>query len=138
MLKITDAASMARALDSPIDRDLKRFLTVRRDQLMDDTDNEYALGELAHFIVTKASDTIADIEAEAAHPIITNPAFEWVVDHGRWYEAVTILSDDGFGVVLFVPNEHGIEPRLLHLLRAEAVATTAAANRDQTERANHM
>lgn len=133
MINITDTAAMARTMALPIDPELRQLLEVRCDQLLEDTNHEYELGELVHFIVASSSDAVAEIEAMAGYPLITEPAFEWVADHGRWYEAVTILSDDGFGIVLFVPNLNGMDPRLLTLLRAEAIATTAAADRAQSQ-----
>ncbi|MEP9403429.1 hypothetical protein [Sphingomonas sp. VNH70] len=72
---------------------------------------------MAYLIVVEAHDTVADIEAAAGYPLVTSPAFEWVADRGGWFEAVTILSDDGFGIVLFVPDIDGIDRPLLALLR---------------------
>ncbi|WP_288487115.1 hypothetical protein [uncultured Novosphingobium sp.] len=55
---------------------------------------------------------------------MTSPAFEWVADHGGWYEAVTILSDDGFGIALFVPDSEDVDRSLLVLLRGLAQPVT--------------
>jgi len=35
-------------------------------------------------------------------------------------EAPIILSDDGFGIVLIVPDIEGVDPELLDLLRRDA------------------
>lgn len=120
MLNIADAQAFARALDSPIDPAVKALLVQRRDQLLADTGEEYELGELAQFVVVDPHDAIAIIEQAAGYPVVTGSAFEWVADHGGWYEAVTILSDDGFGVVLLVPDHEGVAPELLLLLRQSA------------------
>jgi hypothetical protein len=48
------------------------------------------------------------------------PSTEWIADHGSWFEAVYILSDDGFGVVLFVQNDEGVDPELLAMCREYA------------------
>ncbi|KTR84461.1 hypothetical protein NS277_04750 [Novosphingobium barchaimii] len=117
MLKIADMAALARALDSPLDRVLRELLRQRCDQLLADTGGDYDLGDLAEFLVVEPHDAVADVEAAAGYPVVTKPAFEWVADHGGWYEAVTILSDDGFGIVLFVPHSDGVDPSLLALLR---------------------
>lgn len=117
MLNITDTAALARALDSPIDHLARDLLRQRCDQLLEDTGGEYELGDLAHFIVVEAHDAVPDIEAAAGYPLVTSPVFEWVADHGGWYEAVTILSDDGFGIVLFVPDSDEVDRSLLALLR---------------------
>ncbi|OAO01441.1 hypothetical protein A8B75_15005 [Sphingomonadales bacterium EhC05] len=42
--------------------------------------------------------------ARYGHPDFT-PSWEWVEKHNGWFEAVFIISDDGFGVNLFVQNE---------------------------------
>ena len=116
MLKITDEDAMHHALDSPLDPTLKRVLTQRRDQLLEY--GGYALGELAHFIIIEPADTIDDLEAAAGIPLITSPAFERITDHGSWLEAPTIVSDDGFGIVLLVPDNDTANPDLLSVLRS--------------------
>lgn len=119
MLVITDAAAMARALASPLDPRLKDLLALRRDQLMRDTAGEYELGELVHIVVVQPGDRIADVEVAANFPLFTEPAFEWTQDHGLYLEAVTILSDDGFGIAIFVPDNDEIDPAMLSILRGQ-------------------
>jgi hypothetical protein len=46
--------------------------------------------------------------------------FEYVERHSVWFEAVMIVSDDGFGVAMFVPDRPDIDPDLLDLLRNHA------------------
>jgi hypothetical protein len=132
MISIRSGADMARALASPIDADLKRLLALRRDQLLEH--DGYDLGELAHFIVVEPSDTLTVIETAAGIPLATNmingsklgepgftTSFEYVERHGgAWFEAVTIVSDDGFGIVLLVPDRPYIDPALLGLVRDHA------------------
>ena len=131
MLSICSTADMTRALASPIDAELRCLLALRCKQLTEQ--NKYDVAEVAHFVVVQPGDTLEAIEAEANAPIATNfvdgtrygdanfaPSFEWVENHGRWREAVTILSDDGFAVALFVPDEPGVDPTLLALLREHA------------------
>lgn len=123
MLIITDAQAMARAFDSPVDPAVKHLLRLRRDQLLADSD-AYDLGELAHFIVVTPNDALAEVEAALNYPILPDPPWEWVLDHGRFYEAPIIVSDDGFGIVLIVPDIEGVDATLLDLLRADAKAAT--------------
>ncbi|MBA2935311.1 hypothetical protein HZF05_14580 [Sphingomonas sp. CGMCC 1.13654] len=119
MLSIRSSADMARALASPLDAELLRLLALRRDQL---TEYEgYDLGDLAHFIIVQPGDTLAAVETEAGWPISGEEAgFEWVQHHAGWHEAVLILSDDGFGVSLWVPDSLDIDPALLALVRDHA------------------
>lgn len=133
MLIIDSSEAMARALDQPIDQDLKRLLALRRDQLLNDTGGGCDLRELALFVVVEPGDSLPAIEEAAGYPVVTDGGFEWVERHERWFEAVTILSDDGFGTVLLVPDEQGVDATLLAQLREEAEPdqpTTAALDRE--------
>ena len=121
MLIIRNAADLVRALDSPIDPQLKRLLAIRRDQLFTDTGGDYELGELVQFVVAQPHDKVAVIEKDIGFPLFTEPAFEWVQDHGGWLEGIVILSDDGFGIALFVPDHDGIDPRMLSVMRDQAM-----------------
>jgi hypothetical protein len=49
------------------------------------------------------------------------PSFEWLVEHQSFYEAVFILSDDGFGVDLLIPKVSGIYAELLAMCAKYAV-----------------
>jgi hypothetical protein len=132
MKSIRSSADMAWAVASPIDADLRRLLVLRRDQLLEH--GGYDLGDLAHFIVVEPGDTISEVEGEAGVAIATNLVdgtrygepgftanFEFVQRHdGGWLEAVTILSDDGFGVALLVRDCPETDPTLLALLRDRA------------------
>lgn len=128
MLSIRSDAEMADALNCLLDPELRCLLTSRRDQLLEY--DGYDLGDLVHIIVVQAGDALPEIEAEAGVPLATNlvtgarlgeeefePSFEYVERHGCWLEAVLILSDDGFGVVLLVPDRIDSDPALLALLR---------------------
>ncbi|WP_428629937.1 hypothetical protein [Sphingopyxis sp.] len=131
MISIRSTADMARALASPLDADLLQLLALRRDQLLEH--DGYDLGELAHFIVAEPNDTIAAVEGVMGVPLAKNLVdgskygepgftsnFEYVECHGAWFEAVTIVSDDGFGIVLLVPDRPGTDPALLGLVRDHA------------------
>ena len=120
MLVIKDAEALARALDSPLDPALKRLLATRRDQLLQDTGAEYNLGDLVRFVIVETGDAVASIEAAAGYPVITSPAFEWVELNDDWFEAITIFSDDGFGIALLVPDSNDIDASLLAVLRDQA------------------
>lgn len=128
MLSIRTSADMQRALDTAmLDPPLRSLLALRRDQLTNGSDLE--LADMAHMIVVQPSDTLAAVEAEAGVPVATNlvdgkrlgdrgfvPSFEWVERHGLWLEAVMVLNDDGYALVLFAPNRIDVDPDLLLLL----------------------
>ncbi len=122
MLIITDPDELAHALDVPLPCNIKRLLALRADLI-----------DLATFVIVVPGDPIEAIEAGAGIPITTNlvdgsrfgapgfmPSFEWVADHGGLFEAPFILTDDGAGVVLIVPDDEGVDHTLLSLLRAHA------------------
>lgn len=132
MLSIRNSIEMDRALGSLLDPALRRLLTLRRDQLAEDG---LELEEIAHFVVVRPGDTLVEVEAEAGVAIATNlvdgsqlgdpefePLFEYVTRKDGWLEAVMILSDDGFGLVLFVPDTIDVDPAISLLLRRHAAA----------------
>lgn len=144
MLIIDSPPAFARALDSPIDTALKRFLTARRDQQLDD----------ALFIIVQPGDNLEAIEQAAGFPIATNladgavfpdpefvPSWEWMQPHEGWHEIVYILSDDGRGAVLLVPRGDDIDPTLLAIVRtfgpddANTGCVDAAVHADDEPRA---
>jgi hypothetical protein len=87
------------------------------------------------FIVVEPGDTAASLEAECGCLITTGlfgeekfgdpdfmPCFEWLEHHAQanCYEMLFIMSDDGFGTALFVPDEPDIDPELLSFCREYA------------------
>ncbi|WP_394652428.1 hypothetical protein [uncultured Sphingomonas sp.] len=127
---IDNSELLDQALDPPDCSAVSRLLADRADLI-----------DLATFVIVETGDTLQDIETAAGVPIATNlvdgarfgdpafvPSFEWVQDHGNLYEAPIILSDDGAGVILIVPDSPGVDATLLDLLRA--YAEPADANSD--------
>jgi hypothetical protein len=39
------------------------------------------------------------------------PGFEWLGDHGAWFELAYVLTDD-FGIIVFVADDPGTNPSL--------------------------
>lgn len=108
-------AELAAWLDHAIDPDIASLLQLRRAELIE-------CGELTGigtFAIVEQGDMLGDIETALGVPVVIDgaPTFEWVMRHGKTYEAPIIVSD-GFGHVLIVPNVEGIDPRLLALCRA--------------------
>jgi hypothetical protein len=130
MLIINDAPSMTRALATMTDQWLKRTLALRRIQLID---AEIEIGELGPFIIVEPGDPLKVIETATGIPIATNlidgavwpspdfvPSWEWCRSDEGWHELVYVLSDDGSGAVLFVPDREGIDPILSAIIRTFA------------------
>lgn len=89
--------------------------------------------ELAFFLIAEPGDTEDDIVGELGFSPLVNlvdgcrygepefaPSWEWIAPHCGWFELVYILSDDGFGWIVFVADREGVEPDLLALCRAQA------------------
>ena len=87
-----------------------------------------------HFVLVEVGDYIGEIEAMTGchlmHGLSQNsqygdadyqPSFEWLVEHPIFYEAVFIISDDGYGIDLLIPKALGIDPDLLAMCAKYAV-----------------
>jgi hypothetical protein len=77
-------------------------------------------------VVAEVGDVGADVAAAVEAPILDEAwlaafGFECVEAHERWYEAVILPDSGDFGIVLFVPRDAGIDPRLLDLCARQAV-----------------
>jgi len=119
MIIIQTWAALEHALLSPLDPRLRSILALRRDQLA-------GWGDIAHFIIVQPGDKPEQIEPPPLINLVDgcrygDPAFEpsWehIQDHGGWFELTYILSDDGFGHIIFIPDAEGIDPELLSLCR---------------------
>ncbi|MCL6699092.1 hypothetical protein LZ496_09905 [Sphingomonas sp. NSE70-1] len=129
MITVQDWASLSRVLTSPLDIRLKQLLIERRDQLAEFED----LSEIARFVVVEPGDGRDSLERELGFSVFRNPVdgrlfgdpefspgWEWIANHGHCFEFVFIMDDSGYGHVVFVPNEPGIDPELLRLCQAYA------------------
>ena len=129
MIIVQDWASLSRALTSPLDIRLKQLLIERRDQLAEFDD----LSEIARFIIVQPGDSLDDLEKELGFSIFRNPVdgrlfgdtefspgWEWLANHDSVWEICFIYDDSGFGHVVIIPNEQGIDPALLRLCQAYA------------------
>jgi hypothetical protein len=75
------------------------------------------LASLLHILVMDREDTPQDLEHHLGFSILTNrwnglesdhpdftPSWDIVEVHEHWYVLTFIISDDGFGIVVFVPR----------------------------------
>jgi hypothetical protein len=116
MLAITDGGSLPRALDPH----LRELIELRIKQLR--TDYDGPLEDIVVFHVVEAGDGQEQVAEALGFSPLTNlvdgttfgdsdfqPSAEWIGCHGGFFELVFILTDDGFGRILFVPNDPGTE-----------------------------
>ncbi len=122
MLSLRTSAAMERAAITYPDPDLRRLITLRMEQLSANYARE-RLHEIVHFIVVEGGDSEREVAAELNFSLLHNlsdgrrfgtdegyqPSFEWAACHGSFFELVFILTDDGFGTVVFVSNDPGID-----------------------------
>ena len=117
-------------------RDLPGAATVRNPEIRqlvqqrindlggDDFDSK----ELGYYLVIEPGDTLEAIAAQLGFSIVANrftgirwdqegftPSFEFVEQIGNTYDLVFVISDDGSGIEVFVPNTEGMDPDLLRM-----------------------
>lgn len=89
---------------------------------------------LGYFLIVESGDTLNALSAQIGFSIIANrftgirfdhpdftPSFEFIEDAGCCYDMVFILSDDGFGIEVFVPKTDGIDPYLIAMCLQYAI-----------------
>lgn len=92
---------------------------------------DFDLPDLAMFAIAMPGDTLDSIEDELGRSLIDdagafNQPPEIVQRHQRWFELAWILSDDGFGLVLFVPIDSNTDARLMAATKAAFAEATQA------------
>ena len=127
MFVIRDLSSTAHISDSEI-----RHLIEQR--IHDLSVEPYDPDALGYFLVIEPSDSLEEINAQLGFSILCNrfsgikfgdsdftPSFEFVEEYASCYDMVFILSDDGFGVEVFIPKSIDI-PELLAMCQKFVVA----------------
>ncbi|WP_397586631.1 hypothetical protein [Sphingobium fuliginis] len=98
---------------------LADVVQARLDQL-----GEYS--DLATFIVVEPGDRPEDIQPDPTVNLVDGvrfgdadymPSWEWCEPHEGGWELCFILSDDGAGHIILIPDLEGIDPKLLALCR---------------------
>ena len=115
MLSLNDRDAVAAALTDPtIDPALRALIGLRVWQV--DTDRRRPLGEVLQIVAVQPGDKSETIHAAIGFPITWDeadqPGFEWMNDHGSWFELAYVLTDD-FGMLVFVADH----PDTNHTLR---------------------
>jgi len=126
VLKLTDRAAVKATLTDPtIDPELRALIGLRVWQL-DDVRHQ-PLGETVQFVVVQPGDSADTIHEAVGFPICWDqadqPGWEWMEDHGRWFELAYVLTDD-LGLVVFVADDPGVN----HALRFNLFAVADRPN----------
>ena len=106
MLSLTDRDAVTAALtDTTLDPSLRALIGLRVWQV--DTDRRRPLGEILQIVVVQPGDSSEVIHEAVGFPITWDqadqPGFEWLNDHGSWFELAYVLTDD-FGMLVFVAD----------------------------------
>ena len=91
------------------DPSLRKLISKRIEELSEYTED---LAELIHIHILEPGDTWAWREPDV------------IESHPGWYEITIVLSDDGFGEVLYVPKHPDADPKLLELCQSAVAAGT--------------
>ena len=128
MQSFDNAKAIAGASRIVTDPQLKNLLC---DRVRDWT----VLGLLAmtHLVLVEVGDTDTSLIEELAFSPLVNPLdgkrhgmegfvlpFDYLEDHGGWFELIVTVGNDGFAFVLFVRDREGVDPELLSMCRAHA------------------
>lgn len=124
MIILSDLSAVETLLTSHEDDALKWLLQRRVNQL-----SYFDLSEVARFIVVQQGDVPEQLQPDPCVNLVDGchygqpdfvPSWEWIERHKGWFELTFVLSDDGFGHVLLIPDDNSIHPRLLRLCRDHA------------------
>ncbi|NMM15475.1 MAG: hypothetical protein HHJ17_18305 [Rhodoferax sp.] len=96
-------------------------------------DYPYDPDVLGYFLVVEPGDSIDALNAQLGFDILANKwtgirfdqlgytqSFEVLDEHAGFFEMVFIISDDGFGIEVFIPKT-GVDPELLAMCRKYAM-----------------
>ena len=124
------------------DRALRALLTQRFEEISQDQPYDPTL--LGYFVVVEPDDSVSALETQTGCSIVRGrcdgdqygqpgfaPAFEFIEEHPHCFEMVFILSDDGFGIDLFIPKVRGIDLQLVALCVSYAITAAVMPNAAQ-------
>jgi hypothetical protein len=111
MICISTRESMTAVLTNwRLDPELRALIGLRAWQL--DVERERPLGQTIRFVVVQPGDTAERINLAVGFPITwelaEQPSFEWMEDHGSWFEIGYVLTDD-LGLLVYVADDPGTE-----------------------------
>lgn len=110
MYSYRDTASLLDVVESETDFQLAVLIEKRLQDLFAVEDED--LADMIHIMVIESSDELKDIDAELGFSLLDRP-WDVVESHPGWYEITVIVSDDGFGWVIYVPKHATTDAVLL-------------------------
>ena len=86
-------------------------------RLVDDLDDYGCdLSQMVRVVVVEPGDALSAIDEEVGFPLLDR-RLDVIEVHEGWFELTYVLSDDGFGVVVYVPVRPGIDVQLIEHCR---------------------
>jgi len=96
------------------DPTLRKLITRRIEELTDHTED---LADLINIYILEPSDTLTTVDVQLGFSLGERP-IDVIESHPGWYELTIVLSDDGFGVVLYIPISSDTDPHLLTICQS--------------------
>lgn len=79
---------------------------------------EEDLSALIKILLLEPSDALTEVDAELGFSLLDRRC-DVAENHRDWFELTLVLSDDGFGAVVFVPKHPELDPKLLAYCQLE-------------------
>lgn len=111
MYPLRTHASIHQTAQHHPDSALRKLISRRIEELNDYTED---LADLIHILILEPSDTLTSVDVQLGFSLGERP-IDVIESHPGWYELTIVLSDDGFGVVLYVPKHPDTDPKLLEI-----------------------
>lgn len=109
MLYISTADTLSYVLKTGCDPGLGTILKRHADHLRDDP--------IAELFIIQPGDLHSDLARCRGYPF---ESWEFIDHDNGWYEAVFIVSDDGFGHVVLIPDQPDTDPTLRAICEAHS------------------
>lgn len=96
-----DAPSLQQFLSSCPSPELHQLI---RDQLEPLADfDDVPLGDLVTIVILEAGDSASTLNLPLGRKLTESP-IESCFSHSEWFELIIVVSDDGFGYVVYIPR----------------------------------
>ena len=105
-----DSASIFGAHASALGSELGELIGRRIEELAEYAETD--LAALIKILVLEPGDALTAVDAELGFALLSRQC-DAVESHQGWFELTLVLSDDGFGVVLYVPKQAETDSSLL-------------------------
>lgn len=106
----SDSAAVLKGLDRNQETELGHLISMRVNEI-----SEYVirdLSELLRILVIEPGDTFSELDVALGFRLLERGC-DLIEVHDHWFELTFIVSDDGLGVVIYVPKHQDAPAELL-------------------------